>query len=96
MAHDDCQFEDTLIKTNNGYKEIKDIKKGDLVLTKNKLLFKTYDEKNNLNFDIHNIKYYVDCINQYLKFNYKDKIYKIVFNNKNISRYIYFLKLLYK
>lgn len=33
MGHDDCLLPDTLIKTDCGYKKIKDIKLGDLVLT---------------------------------------------------------------
>ena len=72
------------------------ISEGDLILTRDKLIFKSKNNKNDFYFDIHKIKYFVDCINQYLRFHYKDKIYKIIFNNKNISRYIYFLRYLNK
>ncbi len=69
--------------------------KGDLILTKNELIFKPYNDKSKLHFKIHKIKYFVDCINQYLKFHYENKIFQIKFDKKNISRYIYIIKYLH-
>jgi 1-acyl-sn-glycerol-3-phosphate acyltransferase len=74
----------------------KKISTGEIILTNENLIFQSYASKENQYFEIKKLKYFVECINQYLRFHYENNIYKIEFNNKNISRYIYFLRLLYK
>ena len=50
-----------------------------------------YDiNKAKIYFDIDKIKSYVDCLNKYFRFYYEDKIYQIIFNKKNASKYIWF------
>lgn len=68
--------------------------KGYLILNKDKLVFVPYNDKGKLYFDINKIKYFVECNNKFLRFYYEGNINKITFNNKNSSRYIYFLRYL--
>ena len=69
---------------------------GDLVLTKNSLKFIPYDKKGEMIFNMKEIRYFVECVNKFVKFYYQDKPYLIEFKNKNSSRYVYFLKELQK
>lgn len=46
--------------------------------------------------DLKEVKYFVECVNKFVKFYYQDKPYTVEFKGKNSSRYIYFIKELQK
>ena len=69
---------------------------GDLILTKSFLKFIPYPNKEEMIFEIKDIKYFVECVNKFVKFYYNDLPFIIEFKNKNSSRYIHFLKELQK
>ena len=74
-----------------------DYANGTIILERENLIFLPYDKnKRRIDFKIKNIISYVDCINKFFRFNYDGQIYQFIFNGKNSSKYIQFLKALQK
>jgi 1-acyl-sn-glycerol-3-phosphate acyltransferase len=67
---------------------------GDLELYKDKVLFKPYNNDKELLFDVKGIQSYVDNFNRSFLFFYDNNRYKLLFNGKNASKWIYFLRYL--
>ncbi len=66
---------------------------GEIILEKENLSFVPFDNvKNKMVFNIRAIKSYVDCNNKFFRFGHEKEIYQLLFNGKNSSKYIRFLK----
>ncbi len=67
--------------------------RGNLELYKDKIVFKADDnKKEELEFNIKEVLYYVDNFNDNFQFSYNEKRFKIKINGKNDWKWIYFLK----
>ncbi len=66
---------------------------GNLELYKDKMTFLSDDEdKDDVVYDINDIKFYVDNFNKTFEFNYKDERHRIDFKGKNSNKWIHFFR----
>jgi len=69
---------------------------GNILLTKENLIFTPVGNEKKIVFPVKEIKFLVECVNKFIKFYYDNKPYLIKFKNMNSSKYIYFIEELNK
>ncbi len=67
--------------------------KGNLTLYKDRMIFKAFDnDKDDITFNLDDVKFYVDNFNRSFDFSYKEERHKILFGENNSNKWIYFLR----
>jgi hypothetical protein len=67
--------------------------RGDMILYKDRMVFSALeDDKEDIVYDLNDVKFYVDNFNRSFDFSYKEERHKILFGENNSNKWIYFLR----